>query len=82
MDQNADLDFEEQHWIAIENVHQIESDDLWDSVFALRKLASKRTLDRALDWSKQQRLSIDRSVSRFWLNSGPMEKLFTRNQPK
>ncbi|MFN6300638.1 MAG: HEAT repeat domain-containing protein [Planctomycetota bacterium] len=53
MDQNADLDFEEQHWTAIENVHQIESDELWDSVFALRKLASKRTLDRALDWSKR-----------------------------
>ncbi|MFM8570149.1 MAG: HEAT repeat domain-containing protein [Pirellula sp.] len=52
MDQPTDAAFEDMHWDSIEQSRQLDSDELWQSVFALRKVASKRVLDRALSYSR------------------------------
>ncbi|MCE2800769.1 MAG: HEAT repeat domain-containing protein [Planctomycetaceae bacterium] len=52
MDQITDAAFEDLHWDTIDQLHQMDSDELWESIFALRKSGTKRVLDRALCWAK------------------------------
>jgi HEAT repeat protein len=53
MDHQSDAAFEDSHWDSIEQSRQLDSDELWQSVFALRNKASKRVVDRALSYSSQ-----------------------------
>jgi HEAT repeat protein len=41
---------EEQHWTAIETLQDVESDDTWDHVFALRKSGTRTVLEKAVRW--------------------------------
>jgi len=41
---------EEQRWRSIESIRQVDSDELWDNVFALRKAGTKKTFQRAVQW--------------------------------
>ena len=38
------------HWAAIESLHDVESDDTWEHVFALRKAGTRTVLEKALAW--------------------------------
>ncbi len=50
MNRPTDETFEQQHWDAIETLHDIESDDTWDHVFALRNAGTPSVLKKALAW--------------------------------
>ena len=39
-----------QHWRAIESLRDVESDAMWDHVFALRKQGTPSVLEKALAW--------------------------------
>jgi len=41
---------EEDHWIAIESLQDIESDETWEHVFALRKAGTLTVLEKSLRW--------------------------------
>ena len=52
METQNDIEFEDRHWQAIETSGQIESEELWESIYALRKLGTARVLSTALSWCK------------------------------
>lgn len=41
---------EEQHWSAIEALQDVESDETWEHVFALRKAGTRTVLEKAIRW--------------------------------
>jgi len=56
---------EEQHWSAIESLQDVESDETWDHVFALRKAGTRTVLEKAIRWCQDNdpfRRSIGVSV--------------------
>jgi HEAT repeat protein len=41
---------EEDHWTAIESLRDVESDETWEHVFALRKAGARTVLEKSLRW--------------------------------
>jgi len=43
-------EIEQQHWNAIEALHDVEDDATWDHLFALRKMGTSSVLETSLAW--------------------------------
>lgn len=53
MNRPSSEQLEEQHWRAIETSHDVESEETWEHVFALRKAGTPSVLAKALTWCKE-----------------------------
>lgn len=48
--ENTKPEIENEHWAAIESLRDIESDDTWEHLGRLRKIASPAVVKKSLDW--------------------------------
>jgi hypothetical protein len=50
MNRPTNESFEQEHWLALETLRDVESEDTWEHVFALRKEGTRSVLEKALAW--------------------------------